>query len=108
MSVARLEAIVKEHMKAYDPSHDCAHVERGRRVALKLAPPGVNVLVVELAALMHDLNDFKYATSTPLAQIAADNLGPDVTEGEVAQVLRIVPSVSYSKEMELRAAGEWT
>ncbi len=117
MSVARLELFVKAHMAAYDPSHDWVHgmppppahltaVERVRRTALKLAPPEADILVVELAALMHDLSDAKYA-STNLAHIAADHLG-DVSAEQVALVLRIVPAVSYSKEMRLRAAGEWT
>lgn len=73
LAISRLEAFVKEYMKAYDPSHDWAHgmspplsvlteVNRVRNTALKLAAtlPGVDMLVVELAALMHDLNDGEF------------------------------------------------
>lgn len=82
-------------------------VERVRSMALKLAPPEADMLVVELAALMHDLDDAKYASSRPLEHVAADILH-DVTGEQVALILRIVPSVSYSKEVRLRAKGEWT
>ena len=52
----------------YDPSHDYEHVERVRRIALKLAKmhheahpsQPIDAQVVELVALLHDVGDAKY------------------------------------------------
>lgn len=56
------EQLVREHMASYDPSHDFIHVNRVRNTALRLArsileekPDVLDIFVVELAALFHDL-----------------------------------------------------
>lgn len=42
--------------------HDWFHIERVRNVALKIArEEGVDEFVVELAALLHDVADWKFA-----------------------------------------------
>jgi uncharacterized protein len=50
-------------MASYDPSHDFLHVNRVRKTALSLARRvleeqlgvGLNIFIVEVAALFHDL-----------------------------------------------------
>ncbi|KAL7423557.1 hypothetical protein Q5752_001137 [Cryptotrichosporon argae] len=112
--VAASEALVKAHMAKYDPSHDWAHVERVRNTALRLARtlPGVDVVVVELAALFHDLADAKYSPTASLTSLLEPITSlpsfSAVSPAQLALVLRIVPAVSYSAETRLRAAGEWT
>ncbi|CEO97218.1 HD/PDEase domain-containing protein [Plasmodiophora brassicae] len=61
--VAKAEQFVKDEMQGQDASHDFAHVERVRRLALELAEEeGVEAkLVVELGALLHDVRDYKYS-----------------------------------------------
>ena len=77
-------------MKKYDPSHDAYHgtfhlaflslesisllVNRVRRTALALAKaqiPQPDLLVVELAALLHDVLDKKYVTQQEAADAHA-------------------------------------
>ncbi|WVQ88593.1 hypothetical protein IAS59_002329 [Cryptococcus gattii] len=58
--IVRAEELVKAHMAKYDPSHDWAHVDRVRKMAMTIARSMDNApdfLVVELAALFHDLSD---------------------------------------------------
>ena len=61
------EAYVQEYMKQYkDCSHDWSHVQRVRRFALEIAAAEialgkcVNIQLVELAALLHDVGDAKF------------------------------------------------
>jgi len=61
---------VKSEIAACDASHDWCHVHRVRRQAIAIAEaeeleakiPG-GMLVVELAALLHDVKDYKYSGS---------------------------------------------
>ncbi|KAL1405190.1 hypothetical protein Q8F55_008815 [Vanrija albida] len=109
--VSRVEALVKHHMQQYDPSHDWAHVDRVRNVALGLGKtlPGADIVVIELAALMHDLADAKYSQSTSLPDNVTRLLDeePGLSRHQIDTILRIVPAVSYSTEKKLRAAGAW-
>lgn len=126
MRAAELRA--QQHHAQYDPSHDFHHVDRVRRLALVLAAEGaVDVLVVELAALFHDLIDAKYlpaslsATPTARATLASfwaqhdadgghggDPRLPVLDEDRRRLVERIVDNVSYSKEVKRIAAGQQT
>jgi len=57
-----LESIVKECMKSFDGSHDFYHVERVRNLSLQIAVQEniKDLELVELVALLHDVNDHKY------------------------------------------------
>jgi uncharacterized protein len=66
--LAATEEHVRQHMLGNDASHDWSHVDRVRSLAMRLAEQeGVTdvdtLLVVELAALLHDLHDYKYGGS---------------------------------------------
>lgn len=110
-----------------------APVQRVRRTALSLAqsiatctPEGKHkpdLLVVELAALMHDMLDKKYVSPELAANPEAfflpllspqpgekekENLDLDlVSDGRAALISRIVDNVSWSTESKRRASGEW-
>lgn len=68
--VSVTEAHVRTHMRQFnDCSHEWSHVERVRAMALRIAraenmrqPESVDLQVVELAALLHDVGDFKFLT----------------------------------------------
>ncbi|WRT65983.1 uncharacterized protein IL334_002934 [Kwoniella shivajii] len=99
------ETFVRAHMAGYDPSHDWHHVERVRRLALKIAQsldPQPDLLVVELAALFHDLDD-KYRTSTSptLSDLLSPLLShPAISSCQSELILKIIPSVSYTSELK--------
>ncbi|WVW80470.1 hypothetical protein I302_102452 [Kwoniella bestiolae CBS 10118] len=109
----KAEVFVRAHMAGYDPSHDWPHVDRVRRVALKIAKtldPQPDLLVVELAALFHDL-DGKYRTPTSptLSSLLAPFLShPALSPSQSDLILQIIPSVSYTSELKLSRNGEWT
>jgi uncharacterized protein len=119
------EGFVGQVMAANDPSHDHVrgvarylaslspgaqlHVDRVRRLALVIAGtlPPVDQLVVELAALLHDLNDRKYARrdgSDGVEDFSALH-SSSLDAPRVALVQRICENVSYSKEVQ-RLAGD--
>jgi hypothetical protein len=79
----------------------------------------VDRLVVELAALLHDVLDKKYVST----EVAGDPYvfflpyfvrwselhGVDlISDGRAQTIAKIVDSVSWTTEKRLRAAGEWT
>lgn len=105
--VAAAEALVERAMAGHDPSHDRLHVARVRHLALdiarSLAGP-VDMLVVELSSLFHDLNDRKYAER---AVSIEPFLGEQsqLSESQRNLIVRICESVSYAKETKRRAAG---
>ncbi|KAF8903619.1 hypothetical protein CPB85DRAFT_1377051 [Mucidula mucida] len=93
------EALMVKTMLRYDPSHDRYHVQRVRKTALALAnalPTTPDLLVVELAAILHDVLDKKYGTSVDI-----------ITDGRARQITQIIDNVSWSTEKQRRASGEW-
>lgn len=85
---------------AHDSSgHDWSHVERVRRLAYVIAQDeGADVFVCELAALLHDVADYKIAgdEKTGLARVHAWLLSNHVEEAIVGQVMEIIETMSFS------------
>lgn len=138
--VAAAEALMVETMARYDPSHDAYHgtqqntlpipqfshnqhyyiVQRVRRTSLSLAralTPTPDLLVVEVAALLHDVLDKKYVSAEiasdpykfflPFFSKHATSLLDLVSDGRARVVTDIVHSVSWTTEKKLRAEGRW-
>ena len=66
--VAALEDTVQAHMSQNDASHDWSHIQRVRNNAHKLARAeglgAADALMIDLAALLHDVEDWKYVESS--------------------------------------------
>jgi HD superfamily phosphodiesterase len=107
------EEFVKEKFKNHDPSHDWYHVQRVRLMALNLSRgfssegSAIDKVLLELAALFHDLCDAKYVSASSGPVSASSVLAPFmdryleagvVSKEMVAKLYRIVDSVSWSKE----------
>jgi uncharacterized protein len=119
------ENLMNEIMARYDPSHDAFHVQRVRRTALSIAralsAQQPDLLVVELAALLHDVLDKKYVSEIeaadpygyflPFFQSLSSEHGLDlISDGRARQIVKIVENVSWTTEKELRSTGkieEW-
>lgn len=110
-----LEAFVRGHMAAYDCSHDWLHVQRVRAMARRLAEQEmalgktVNLQVVDIAALVHDIGDAKY-TAEGLPSARDQILGVlsrfGYAGGMAERVCGIVEQVSFRKELELLEQGQ--
>jgi uncharacterized protein len=103
--------------------HPRTPVQRVRRAALSIAHSisssssgqiKPDLLTIELAALLHDVLDKKYASPEaasdpytfflPFFQSLPIDL---VSDGRARQVVRIVENVSWSTEKQLRERGLW-
>ncbi|HWK88403.1 MAG TPA: HD domain-containing protein [Longimicrobium sp.] len=95
----RTEAFVRGEMEGEGSGHDWWHVDRVRRMALRLArAEGAEPYVTELAALLHDIADHKFhggdETAGPRAARAwLERAGAD---GEtIGRVCEIIAGLSY-------------
>jgi len=124
LAVQRAEQLARTHHARYDPSHDFHHVTRVRGLALAIArsvsaadpSAQVDLLVVELAALAHDLLDKKYLpigrVPTPREHLD-EHLWTGLSQDDVSDdqrrlVERVVDNVSYSKEVKRIANDDQT
>ncbi|GAA5995687.1 hypothetical protein JCM11641_003205 [Rhodosporidiobolus odoratus] len=109
--------LAQTHHANYDPSHDLHHVQRVRLLSLSIArslSPQPDLLVVELAALFHDLLDTKYLP--PRASTKARDVlkgfweqhGHQVEDDRRTLTEKVVENVSYSKEKKRISEGKQT
>ncbi len=106
---------VKSLMQHNDPSHDWCHVERVWKNAVYIAEKEKSLNkeiefdmdVVELAALFHDVVDFKYEHDKPksMEEIAIERLTPyfvknDYPKNKIDKILYIIMNISWRKELE--------
>lgn len=79
--------------------HDWWHIERVRRVALTIArEEQANLFLVELAALLHDVADWKFAGGDEQAGPAAARkwlMSLEVDEPTIDHVCRIIEQLSF-------------
>ncbi|KAG2341770.1 hypothetical protein BDR05DRAFT_1001346 [Suillus weaverae] len=119
------EKLMHEIMARYDPSHDAFHVQRVRKTALLIAralsAQQPDLLVVELAALLHDVLDKKYVSEIeaadpygyflPFFKSLSSEHGLDlISDGRARQIVKVVENVSWTTEKKLRSTGkleEW-
>ena len=113
-----VEEWVKHELRQMDGSHDWWHIHRVRNTALAIArkerPDGDDPafdLVVELAALVHDVRDWKYSGDPEAGTraIARDVAGmirtiTDVYPDVLRRVLNVVQRVGFKDE--LATSGE--
>lgn len=94
----KTEAFVKSNI-AKESSHDWWHIDRVRRIALLIAEKEqADHAVVELAALLHDVADWKFHDGDELAGsrtarrwLSDNHVGPETIEA----VCRIIDGVSF-------------
>jgi len=107
--MTKVEAYARERMEEFsDPSHDFFHVLRVRRLALHIANSEnvKDLLAVELAALLHDVDDHKYKSIKEWMPVPDFLRGLMIDEVTITKVLMIIENVSYSREVRMLKAGK--
>lgn len=98
---------VKEKLENTEAGHDWYHVERVWKIAKKISEKEKgNILVIELAALLHDIADPKFhnGDETLALHISEEFLTSQKLESElVDQVLFIIKNISFKNRGELPA-----
>jgi uncharacterized protein len=101
----------KLYMSQYDSSHDFAHVERVVALAKRLVEmesKQVDVVAIELAALLHDVNDHKYFSDRDenfVQKVLIEQLScpPELA----VKVNNIVKHCSFTYEIQNGASEEY-
>ncbi|WP_313890831.1 HD domain-containing protein [Psychrobacillus sp.] len=103
--IEQCEQLVKEVYKHFDASHDFQHIERVRKNAFEIleTEPNANKEIVELAVLLHDVSDPKYATVQEVSEedriIALLNLPVE----KVSHIKEVIHSISFNGGNETEA-----
>ena len=98
-------AFVKETLKGAEGGHDWFHIERVFKNTLLLAKEEkVDVLVVSLGALLHDIADAKFnngdeTVGPKLAQQFLSDL--KVNEKTINHVIKIIENISFKNSLEI-------
>lgn len=96
--IQKTERFIEAKFGAEGSGHDWFHVDRVRKMALRIGRnEGGDLLVIELAALLHDLDDWKLTGANDADFSGATNwlneLG--VAPGVSLQIIRIIEDVSF-------------
>ncbi|KAM3343128.1 putative protein YpgQ [Capsicum galapagoense] len=104
--ISKAEELVERRMRENDASHDAAHAFRVRDLALSLAhQQGLSssphsMLIVELAALLHDIGDYKYVRDPSEARIVEEFLqGQGVQDEMKIKILDIIKGMGFKEEV---------
>lgn len=98
------EALLKNIMKSNDPSHDWLHVDRVKKLSKSIAlqeqvNDATTLFVIEMGALLHDVNDWKFTDQTFDVLKWLDSAG--VSDSTVAdRILFIINYCGYRKQLQ--------
>ncbi|PNQ74700.1 phosphohydrolase [Hanstruepera neustonica] len=102
--IEKTKAFVEAELANAEGGHDWFHIQRVHSNALNICKTeSVNVLVVELAALLHDIADSKFynGDETIGPKRAREFLFNENVSSEVIEhVVNIIANMSYSKSLE--------
>jgi uncharacterized protein len=101
-TIGIIEEFVKQNLKDYDSGHDWWHIERVRRLAqfINNIETGADPFTLEVAALLHDSADSKFAgddIESGYAKIG-DLLDETGLSGIKQNVIEVIRNVSFSKK----------
>lgn len=105
--IKKTENFAKECMEKYDDSHSYEHVFRVRNIAIKLAKnlnlSKKEIFEIELASLVHDINDHKYNFSEQTQEETLKLFFKDILDLSVMNnIIKIACNVSLSTEIEMK------
>jgi len=110
-TIQETQKFVSNHMKHYDASHDYQHVMRVVNYAKQIYQGELEsgridhliekinekelAFIIEMSALIHDVNDHKYSNETSLSVFL---INQNVNQDHIELILYVVENVSFSKE----------
>jgi len=100
--LAAAEAFARAELAHDSSGHDFAHIARVRRLAEVIArEEGADVFVCALAALLHDIADYKIAgdEATGLARVRdwlTGQRADDAGDGTITRVMEIIATMSFA------------
>lgn len=93
----KTKKIVMERFSAEEGSHDWHHIDRVRRMALKICNvEGGDPFIVEMAALLHDMEDWKLNSGIEQSFFVREWLAAEGMELERAEsIMTVIGEVSF-------------
>jgi uncharacterized protein len=103
--IRQVEEFAKQYSADYDTGHDWWHLHRVRNIALYLrsVEDAGNAFIVEISALLHDLDDKKFSQSELMSteeKVGSYLKSLGVDEGIISEVLFINKNISFSNEIK--------
>ncbi|MCY1720295.1 HD domain-containing protein [Prolixibacteraceae bacterium Z1-6] len=90
------EKYIKEHFEGEGSGHDWWHIYRVRNLALKISKQeGGDIFIIEMAALLHDLDDWKLSDETNNSKTKIWLQKMNLPVAEIKKILRIIEQVSF-------------
>ncbi|MFJ8064844.1 HD domain-containing protein [Psychrobacillus sp. NPDC096426] len=103
--IQQCEQLVKEVYKHFDASHDFQHIERVRKNAFEIAAaePYVDLEMIELAVLLHDVSDPKYVSNSEKQEEDIIMKQLSLPAEKVKQLKTLIRSISFNGGNEVVA-----
>lgn len=96
--IQQCEQLVKEIYMQFDASHDFQHIERVRKNAFEIAvsEPEADLEIIELAVLLHDVSDPKYATEEGKQEEDRIIKLLHLSDEKVGKIKTLIKSISFN------------
>jgi uncharacterized protein len=103
--ISKTTNFVKQQLEGDSSGHDWWHIHRVRNLALTISKneQGVDIFIVEMAALLHDVGDPKlHGGDTTIApRIIGNFLNTlNITTEQKEHIMHIIAHISYSKHLK--------
>lgn len=92
----RTENYIKQHFEDEGSGHDWWHINRVRNMAINIAKKeGGKVFIVEMAALLHDLDDWKLAKNNKTSKTKEWLKNINLDKKEANKIIETISQVSF-------------